>query len=59
MLLGLHATPKEDSTVSSAELLYGAPVALSVEFVAAKEPPVEQLVEKLRQVQPVETRALT
>jgi len=48
LLMGLRTATKEDSTVSSAELLYGAPVALPAEFVAAKEPPMEQLVEKLR-----------
>jgi transposase InsO family protein len=59
VLLGLRAAPKEDSAVSSAELLYGAPVALPAEFIAAEEPPVESFVEKLRSVQPPPTRPLT
>ena len=59
VLLGLRAAPKEDSAVSSAELLYGAPVALPAEFIAAEEPPVELFVEKLRHVQPPPTRPLT
>jgi transposase InsO family protein len=59
VLLGLRAAPKEDSAVSSAELLYGAPVALPAEFIAAEEPPVQFFVEKLRSVQPPPTRPLT
>jgi hypothetical protein len=59
ILLGLRAAPKEDSAVSSAELLYGAPVALPAEFIAAEEPPVELFVEKLRCIQPPPTRPLT
>jgi hypothetical protein len=59
VLLGLRAAPKEDSVVSSAELLYGAPVALPAEFIAAEEPPVEFFVEKLWSVQPPPTRPLT
>jgi hypothetical protein len=45
--------------VSSAELLYGTPIALPVEFIAAEELPVESFVEKLRSVQPPPTRPLT
>ncbi len=45
--------------MSSAELLYGAPVALPAEFIAAEEPPVESFVEKLRSVHPPPTRPLT
>jgi hypothetical protein len=59
VLLGLRAAPKEDSAVSSAELLYGAPVAFPAEFIAPEEPPVEFFVEKLRRVQPPPTRSLT
>jgi hypothetical protein len=59
VLLGLRAAPKEDSAVSSAELLYGAPIALPAEFIAAKEQPVESFVERLRSVQPPPTRPLT
>jgi transposase InsO family protein len=35
VLLGLRAAPKEESGVSSAELLYGVPLTLSGKFVAA------------------------
>jgi transposase InsO family protein len=59
VLLGLWAAPKEDSAVSSAELLYGTPVALPAEFIAAEEPPVDSFVEKLWSAQPPPTRPLT
>ncbi len=45
--------------MSSAELLYGAPIALPAEFIAAEEQPVESFVERLRNVQPPPTRPLT
>ena len=41
VLLGLRLAPKEDSAVSSAELVYGAPLTLPVQFLAAPEPPAE------------------
>ena len=39
MLLGLWASPKEDSSISSAELLYGAPLVLSGQLPGVPEPP--------------------
>jgi transposase InsO family protein len=59
ILLGLRAAPKEDSAVSSAELLYGAPITLPAEFIAAEEQPVESFVKRLQSVQPPPTRPLT
>jgi len=56
VLLGLRAAPKEDSGVSSAELLYGTPLTLPGQFVAAAEPDVQLLVKKLRDVPALATR---
>ena len=39
VLLGLRAAPKEDSSISSAELLYGAPLVLSGQLPGVPEPP--------------------
>ncbi len=39
VLLGMRTTPKDDSAVSSAELVYGIPLVLPSEFVDAAEPP--------------------
>jgi hypothetical protein len=56
VLLGLRAAPKEDSGVSSAELLYGTPLTLPGQFVAAAEPDVQLLAKKLREVPVLATR---
>jgi transposase InsO family protein len=55
VLLGLRSAPKENSGVSSAERLYGAPLALPAQFVAAKEPPMRQLLQKLDSATPDRT----
>ena len=47
-LLGLRAAPKEDSGLSSAELVYGAPLTLPGEFLDVGELPVSNYVDKLR-----------
>jgi hypothetical protein len=39
VLLGMRSSPKDDSAISSAELVYGAPLVLPGEFVDAAEPP--------------------
>lgn len=39
VLLSLRATPKEDSNVSSAEMLYGAPILLPGQIQLGPEPP--------------------
>jgi len=39
VLLGLRSAPKEDSSISSAELLYGAPLVLPGQLPGVPEPP--------------------
>jgi hypothetical protein len=48
VLLGLRTAPKEDSGVSSAELVYGTPLTLPGEFLNVAEPPAQEFVDKLR-----------
>ena len=48
VMMGLRAAPKEDSGVSSAELVYGAPLTLPGEFLSAPEISTPELVERLR-----------
>ena len=56
--LGLRSAPKEESGVSSAELLYGSPLALPGQFIAAEEPPIADLLRQLRATGPLPTRPL-
>jgi len=48
VLLGLRAAPKADSAISSAELLFGAPLSLPGQLLAVPEPPPLQFVQELR-----------
>jgi hypothetical protein len=48
VLLGLRAAPKDDSNISSAELVYGVPLVLPGVFVDAKEPPATDFLEHMR-----------
>jgi hypothetical protein len=48
VMLGLRAAPREDSGLSAAELVYGAPLTLPGPLIAALEPPPEQIVQQLR-----------
>ena len=48
VLLGLRAAPKEVSGISSAELVYGAPLTLPGELLSVPEPPPAVFVEQLR-----------
>ena len=48
VLLGLRSAPKEDHNVSSAELLYGTPLALPGELLDSREPPAATFLEHLR-----------
>jgi transposase InsO family protein len=48
VLLGMRNTPKDDSAISSAELVYGAPLVLPSEFVDAAEPPAADFLEHVR-----------
>jgi hypothetical protein len=56
MLLGLRAVPKEDNAVSSAELVFRAPLTLPGQLLASVETTVLQVVEALRSIQPPSTR---
>ena len=59
MLLGLWSAPKEESGISSAELVFGQPLSLPGGFVDA--PPAVVLLEKMRvsKVPPPPTRPLS
>jgi len=61
VLLGLRAAPKEAANVSSAELVFGTPLALPGEFVNDAEPPAAAFLEKMRvsRVPPPPTRPLS
>jgi hypothetical protein len=59
VLFGLRAAPKEDSAVSSAELVFGAPLTLPGQLLTSPETPLEDVVEALRSTQPLATRPLT
>jgi transposase InsO family protein len=48
VLLGLRAAPKEDSNISSAEMLYGSPLTLPGELAGASEVTAAELVERIR-----------
>jgi transposase InsO family protein len=48
VLLGLRAAPKEDTAVSSAEMLYGLPLTLPGQFLEAIEPPASEFLQKLQ-----------
>ena len=48
VLLGLRAAPKEDSSISSAELLYGAPLVLPGQLPGVPEPLPEVFNESTR-----------
>jgi transposase InsO family protein len=48
VLLGMRTTPKDDSAISSAELVYGASLVLPGEFVDAAEPPAANFLEHMR-----------
>jgi len=48
VLLGLRAAPKEDSNISSAELVFGTPLTLPGEFVEAVEPPAASFLSKMQ-----------
>ena len=61
ILLGLRSAPKEDSNTSSAELVYGVPLALPGELLSSPELPAVEFLQLLRQQppQPLPTRPLT
>jgi hypothetical protein len=61
VLLGLRSAPKEESGISSAELVFGHPLSLPFGFVDAVEPPAVVFLEKMRvsKVPPPPTRPLS
>jgi hypothetical protein len=59
VLLGLRAAPKEDSAISSAELVFGAPLTLPGEILEWPELSSPHLVHWASQPQPLPTRPLT
>ncbi len=50
---------EEDSSVSAAELVYGATLALPAEFLSAAEPPAAEFLQKFQQVEIPATRPLS
>jgi transposase InsO family protein len=48
VMLGLRAAPREDSGVSAAELVYGAPLTLPGPLIAVPEPPPEIFVQQMQ-----------
>jgi hypothetical protein len=49
-LLGLRAAPKDESNISSAELVYGVPLVLPGEFLDAVEAPAAEFLEHMRTI---------
>jgi transposase InsO family protein len=48
VMLGLRAAPREDSGISAAELVFGAPLTLPAPIVDAAEPPPAVFVRQLQ-----------
>ncbi len=59
VLLGLRAAPKEDSAVSSAELVYGASPSLPGEFLIGGEKAAAEFWQRLQAVEMPPTRKVT
>ncbi len=59
VLLGIRSAPKEDSSVSSAELVLGVPFILPSQLSSDKEVPQQQVLKALRSLKPPATRPLT
>jgi hypothetical protein len=59
VLLGLRSAPKEESDISSAELMFGKAMSLSAEFTQCAEPPAEQFLEKQRRMDMPATHPLS
>ncbi len=56
VLLGLRVAPKEDSGLSSAELVYGSTLTLPGDFLATPESPTSEFLQRVQQLQPLRTR---
>jgi transposase InsO family protein len=50
VLLGLRVAPKDDSGVSSVELVYGVPLTLPGQLLSSSEPPAADFLDQLRAV---------
>ena len=50
VLLGLRSVPREDSSVSASEALFGAPLVLPGEFLDSPELPSEEFLRRVQQV---------
>jgi transposase InsO family protein len=48
IMLGLRAAPRENSGISAAELVFGAPLSLPGQLVTTAEPPPQQFIDQLR-----------
>jgi hypothetical protein len=48
VLLGLRATPREDSGISAAELVHGSPLSLPGQFLSTAEPPPSSFLRQLQ-----------
>jgi len=48
VLLGIRSAPRDDDDISAAELVFGAPLSLPGDFVAAEERPAELFLRHLR-----------
>jgi hypothetical protein len=59
VLLGLRAAPKEDSAISSAEMMLGKLLSLPAEFIQDADPPAEHFLERLRGMEMPATSPLT
>ena len=61
VLLGLRSAPKEESGISSAELVLGQPLSLPGQFVDVAEPPAAVFLQQMRvsSLPPPPTKALT
>ncbi len=46
VMQGLRSAPKEDTSISAAELVFGAPLTLPGEFLASPEASTQALVEQ-------------
>jgi transposase InsO family protein len=60
VLMGLRAAaPKEDSGVSSVEMVFGAPLTLPGQILSTPDTAVEDVVETLRTSQPLQSRPIS
>jgi hypothetical protein len=58
-LMGLRATPTEDTGVSAAEVVFGVPLVLPGQILDTGEPPLADFIAKLRRSGPPPSRPLS